>query len=145
MTKNLIQFLNKEVANFGLLYTKLHNFHWFVKGSMFYQLHEKFEELYDEVTEHFDAIAERVLMLDARPAATLKEFLELASLKEASGNESTMEMIASAAADFEILNKEFYEGIELFEANGDDVTVDLLTGIRASLQKHIWMLKAMLA
>src|SRR6056297_2013130 len=90
---NLIVSLNKQVANFGVLYTKLHNFHWFVKGKLFIQLHVKFEELYDEVTEHFDAVAERVLMLEGRPVATLKEFLELASIKEASSKETTEEML----------------------------------------------------
>ena len=88
MNKNLLAFLNKEVSNFGLLYVKLHNFHWLVKGPQFYQLHAKFEELYDEVTEHFDALAERALMLEGTPVATMKEFLELASLKEATGKKA---------------------------------------------------------
>jgi len=145
MNKNLLAFLNKEVSNFGMLYVKLHNFHWLVKGPQFYQLHAKFEELYDEVTEHFDALAERALMLEGTPVATMKEFLELASLKEATGKESVKEMMAAVLADFEQLNKEFGEGIEIAEAAGDDVTVDLFTGIRAWLQKAIWMLKMYLA
>lgn len=133
-----------EVANFGVLYTKLHNFHWFVEGKLFYQLHAKFEELYDEVTEHFDAVAERVLMIGGRPVATLKEFLELASIKEAKGNENEKAMLESVVADFNLLNEELGEGIKLAEAADDDVTVDLLTGIRSSLQKHLWMLKTVL-
>ncbi|MDD4000289.1 MAG: DNA starvation/stationary phase protection protein [Bacilli bacterium] len=142
MNKNLIMFLNKEVSNYGVLYVKLHNFHWLVKGKMFYQLHEKFEDLYDEVTETFDALAERVLMIGGKPVAALQEFLNLASIKEANSNESTSEMVASIIADFELLNEEFGEGIKLAEERDDDVTVDLFTGIKASLQKHIWMLKA---
>jgi len=145
MKKELIAFLNKQVANYGLLYTKLHNYHWLVKGNMFYQLHEKFEEFYDEVTGHFDELAERILMLDEKPVGTLKEFLELATLKEATGNETTQNMLESIFADFVQLNKEFGEGIKLAEEADDDVTVDLFTGIRASLQKHIWMLKYTLA
>ena len=35
MKKELIAFLNKQVANYGLLYTKLHNYHWLVKGICF--------------------------------------------------------------------------------------------------------------
>ena len=67
----LEQLLNKEVANFAVLYTKLHNFHWYVKGSLFFQLHGKFEELYDEVTEIYDEIAERILMIGGKPVASL--------------------------------------------------------------------------
>ncbi|ERJ13108.1 Dps family protein [Haloplasma contractile] len=140
----LTKLLNKEVANFGVLYTKLHNFHWYVKGKLFFQLHQKFEELYDETTGHFDEIAERILMLDEQPVATLKDFLELATIEEAKGTETTEEMIDSLLSDFEQLNNELGEGIEISEGLSDDVTADLLTGIRASLQKHIWMLKSTL-
>ena len=37
------QFLNHQVANYGLFYTKLHQLHWYVKGSHFFTLHVKFE------------------------------------------------------------------------------------------------------
>ncbi|NLD27169.1 MAG: DNA starvation/stationary phase protection protein [Acholeplasmataceae bacterium] len=140
----LITLLNKEVANFGVLYTKLHNFHWLVEGNQFYQLHAKFEELYDEATEHFDALAERILMLEGRPVATLKEFLELATIKEANGGENDMAMVEAVVDDFALIDKELSEGIKLAEAVEDDVTVDLLTGIRSSLQKHLWMLRTVL-
>lgn len=141
----LITLLNKQVANLGVLYTKLHNFHWFVKGANFFELHEKFEELYDEVTEHFDEVAERVLMLGGRPVASLKEFLEVASIQEASGNETDVEMVKATIADFKTINSELQEGLKLADDLNDDVTADLFTGIRASLQKHIWMLETYLA
>src|SRR5690554_4061158 len=138
--EKLLTMLNKEVANFGVLYTKLHNYHWFVKGNQFYRLHEVFEELYDEVTEHFDEVAERILMLGGKPVATLKEFLEIATIKEATGNETNTEMVQAVINDFELLIKEFTEIMEI----ADEVTVDLLLGIQASLEKHIWMLKTTL-
>lgn len=75
------QLLNREVANFGVLYTKLHNFHWFVKGFQFYQLHQLFENFYDETTETFDAIAERLLMIGEKPFATLASFLANATIR----------------------------------------------------------------
>ena len=136
--------MNREVANLGVLYTKLHNYHWFVKGNQFYTLHELFEKLYDEVSEHFDAVAERILMLKEKPLATLKEFLENATIAEATGKETKDEMLKVTVADFEKLNKEFYEVVRKAQELGDEVTVDLAIGILSSLQKHIWMLKATL-
>lgn len=140
----LEQFLNKEVANFGVLYTKLHNFHWYVKGPLFFQLHAKFEELYDEATEVYDAFAERILMIGGKPVATLKGNLELATIAEATGLETKEDMIKSVIQDFKKIDSELKEGIHLAEAVEDDVTVDLLTTTRASLQKHIWMLSELL-
>ncbi|HOA79406.1 MAG: DNA starvation/stationary phase protection protein [Candidatus Izemoplasmatales bacterium] len=142
--KDLVKLLNREVANFGVLYTKLHNYHWLVTGNQFYRLHELFENLYDEVTEHFDAVAERILMLEAKPLGTLKEFLENATISEAAGNETADEMLQATIADFEKLNEEFYEIVGKAQDLGDEVTVDLAIGILSSLQKHIWMLKATL-
>lgn len=140
----LEKLLNKEVANFAVLYTKLHNYHWYVKGPHFFQLHEKFEALYDEVTDIYDEIAERILMLGGKPIATLKQSLELASIGEATGLETKEEMIKTVVNDFKLIDLELKEGMLLAETAQDDVTVDLLTTIRASLQKHVWMLSELL-
>lgn len=136
----LHELLNREVANLGVLYVKLHHFHWFVKGKLFFELHAKFEVLYDEITAHFDAVAERLLMINGKPASTLKEYLTLASIAEAKGNESTDEMIQSVIKDFEKLNEEFKEILKVSQDLGDEITVDLALGIQSSLEKHLWML-----
>ncbi len=140
----LIKLLNQEVANFGVLYVKLHSFHWFVKGPQFYQLHMLFENLYDEVTEHFDAVAERILMLEERPYATLKEYLGAATIKEATNQENEIEMIKSLVADFQMIDQEITEAIGLAQEAGDEVTVDMLLGMSSSFQKHLWMLRTLL-
>lgn len=142
--KRLLELLNREVANLGVFYIKLHNYHWLVKGPQFYQLHELFEKLYDEMTEHMDAVAERILMLEDKPLATLKEFLQVATIKEATGNETNMGMVEVTLNDLKLLDKELNEAIKLAQDLEDEVTVDLLLGIKSSFQKHIWMLKSVL-
>ncbi len=141
---NLEKLLNEQVANLIVFYVKLHNYHWFVKGSQFYQLHELFEELYDETTENYDEVAERMLMLEMVPVATLKDSLALATLKEATGKESTDEMILNVLNDFKHLNERFGAVLEAADEAQDDVTADIMTTIRSSFQKHIWMLREML-
>ncbi len=49
----LTESLNTQVANFSVLYMKLHNYHWYVKGENFFTLHVKFEELYTEAALSF--------------------------------------------------------------------------------------------
>ena len=141
---NLEKMLNEQVANLIVFYVKLHNYHWFVNGTEFFRLHELFEALYDETTEHYDEVAERMLMLELISVATLKGSLELATLKEATNKESTNEMIQSVLNDYLHLNERFGKTLELAEEAGDDVTADVMTTIRASFQKHIWMLKEMI-
>ncbi|GAA4833720.1 Dps family protein [Paenibacillus vulneris] len=141
-TVSIEKVLNKQVANFGVLYMKLHNYHWYVKGPHFFTLHVKFEELYNEVTLHFDAVAERLLTIQGKPVATMKEMLQDSSIKEASGKEKAEEMVSQLIEDFNTVNKELQEGMEAAEEAGDESTSDLLLGIQASLEKHVWMLKS---
>jgi starvation-inducible DNA-binding protein len=75
MENQLVSILNKQIANWSVLYTKLHNYHWYVKGGQFFTLHVKFEEFYNEAGLHVDELAERLLAIGGKPAATLKEYL----------------------------------------------------------------------
>ncbi|WP_246362891.1 Dps family protein [Paenibacillus alba] len=140
----ITEILDKQVANFSVLYMKIHNYHWYVKGENFFTLHIKFEELYTEAGLHLDVIAERMLSLRAIPTATLTQHLEKASVKEAKNDETAEQMVKQLANDFSLVCSELTEGIELAEENKDQPTADLLIGIRSSLEKHSWMLEAFL-
>lgn len=143
-TKNsgIEQVLNQQVANLNVLYVKLHNYHWYVSGEQFFSLHEKFEEMYNEVTLKMDEVAERMLAIKANPAATMKEYLELATIQEASGNEDTRGMVQQLVEDFATLAEELQEGIEMAEKAEDMPTADMLTGFKTDFEKHMWMLRA---
>lgn len=142
MTQELVQAVNKQVANWMVLYMKLHHYHWFVKGHHFFTLHAKFEELYDEANGHIDSLAERVLSIGGKPISTLKECMEISSIKEASGNESEIDMVRNVCTDFETMIQEMETVMKLAEAANDQGTSDMLLGIIGGLQKHVWMLKA---
>ena len=132
--------LNKQVANFSVLFTKLHHFHWYVTGPQFYQLHEKFEAFYDEVNELYDAFAERLLMIGGYPVSNLKGYLAITSIKEASGTEKPEEMVKHILDDFKVLAVELKEVLKIAQDLGDEVTADLVISTLASFEKHIWML-----
>lgn len=136
--------LNVQIANLTVLYTKLHSFHWFVKGAHFFTLHEKFEELYNEVTANMDEVAERLLSIGGSPVATLSESLSMATIKEANGKEDAEAMVAAVIADFETISEELKQGMEAAVEAEDEGTADLLLGIKTSLDKHRWMLNAYL-
>lgn len=55
--QDVVKELNQQVANWTVAYTKLHNFHWYVKGPNFFSLHVKFEELYNEASQYVDELA----------------------------------------------------------------------------------------
>ncbi|MCM3002890.1 Dps family protein [Priestia koreensis] len=144
MEKQLHEALNLQVANWTVLYTKLHNYHWYVKGEQFFTLHEKFEEFYTAAGTYIDDLAERLLALEGKPVATMKEALELSSIEEAMGNENATDMVASLTKDFNKLTSELKEGMDIADKANDETTGDMLLAIHKDLEKHLWMLNAFL-
>ncbi|KRG16103.1 Dps family protein [Lederbergia galactosidilytica] len=140
----VIEVVNKQVANWTVLYTKLHNHHWYVKGPHFFSLHEKFEELYNEADKNIDELAERLLAIGGSPVATLKNVLQMASIGEVEESLDANGMVQSIVDDFTILIDELNEGMEIAEKAGDETTADMLLAIHTSLEKHNWMLRAFL-
>lgn len=139
-------FLNKQVATLGVLYIRLHQFHWYVKGPHFYTLHEKFEELYDETTANLDEVAERLLAIGGEPYSTLSEYIEHSAIEEKVADKelSADDMVQAVIADYETIRQSLQEGIELTDEHGDFPSNDLLIVIKESIDKHLWMLRAYL-
>ena len=82
MKKELSKVMNHYLAKLGVEYIKLHHLHWNVVGINFKSIHEYLEGLYDGLADSLDKVAELLKMADEVPAATLKEYLELSSIKE---------------------------------------------------------------
>ncbi|WP_251549677.1 Dps family protein [Neobacillus muris] len=139
------QVLNQQIANWSVLYTKLHQFHWYVKGPQFFTLHAKFEELYEEAASVVDELAEQLLSINGKPVSTLKEFLEMASIKESTEALTAEEMVQAIIHDFSLLIDELKASMEVAEQNNDEVTSDMFVDLIGKLQKHNWMLKSFLA
>ncbi len=144
MHQPLQEMINKQIADWTVLYMKLHNFHWFVKGSEFFTLHAKFEELYTEASLHIDALAERLLAIGGKPVATLKGATELSQVKEAQGGESAGQMVAAISTDFSALIADLKNAMGQAQSAGDETTADMLLAIHSSLEKHVWMLQSFL-
>ena len=143
----LKDYLNELTATYAVMYGKLHQYHWYVKGTSFFTLHEKFEELYDQATADMDTVAERILQIGGKPVSSLGEFIDKAWIKESPYKKeiSATDMVKNLLADYKTLQKKFLDGIEMSDKEGDDVTNDMLIGLKTELDKTIWMLDSYLA
>ncbi|MFC5531072.1 Dps family protein [Cohnella yongneupensis] len=142
---NLQEAMNVQLANWAVLYVKLHHKHWYVKGPHFPTLHAKFEELYDLAAEKWDELAERILTIEGKPASTMKEYLELATIKEADKGGAESDILAGAIEDLKALVSGLEDTAMLATEVGDDATADLFIGQIGELQKQVWLLSATLA
>ncbi|OME97302.1 DNA starvation/stationary phase protection protein [Paenibacillus amylolyticus] len=140
----LQEVLNRQIAGWSVLYTKLHNFHWYVQGPHFFTLHAKFEELYNLATANMDEVAERLLAIGGRPVATMTEQLRLSPIEEAQGRLSAERMVESVVADLHTMVEVIRQGIHEAGEAEDNATEDMLIGFTAALDKEVWMLTAFL-
>lgn len=136
--------LNLQIANWSVLYTKLHRFHWYVKGPLFFTLHAKFEELYDEAALVVDQVAERLLAVQGEPIATMKEYLETASIQESNNETKASDMVVTLVKDYTQINESLKQLADLAEAENDTITNDLAVGLIEKIDTHLWMLNAYL-
>lgn len=140
----VVEALNKQVANNTVLWTKIHNYHWYVKGPNFFSLHVKLEELYDTTATYVDDLAERILAIGGGPVAKQSEAIEEASIEEAEYGLDAKAMVKQLTEDFDVLVAEMHQGIKTAEEAGDDSTADMFTGMITEVDKNNWMLKSYL-
>lgn len=141
--KEVSKILDKVLADEYVLYTKLRNFHWNVRGPHFNEYHKFFEEQYDKLIEYVDEIAERQRMIGAFPKASLQEFLELTQLKEVKEILSAEEMIQLALDDHETMIRTLRQMIEELGDLGDHGNEDFLIELLQEHEKMAWMLRSM--
>jgi starvation-inducible DNA-binding protein len=142
-SNKLVELLNKNLANLQVLYVKLHNYHWNVKGMNFKPVHEMTEAYYNYFAEQYDEVAERIVQLGGKPLATLQDYIMHTSLKEEI--KKTFEVkyvLKSLLSDFEQLNKDFKEISKAASDSGDVPTTNIVDDNVAWLEKQIWMIKA---
>ncbi|MCM3004945.1 DNA starvation/stationary phase protection protein [Priestia koreensis] len=144
MTLNTQHLLNQQIANWSLLNTKLHRFHWYVKGPHFFTLHEKFEAFYNEAGTIIDDLAERLLSIGGQPIATMKEHLEQATLSETNHEQTAEDMVRTLVNDYSLIIEEAKQLIEVAGNEDDEATADFFVGMVKDLQQRTWMLNAFL-
>lgn len=138
---NTAKTLNSVLADAHVLYTKIHNFHWNIKGPQFIEIHEKTESYYNHFGELYDQTAERILQLGDKPLVTLKQILEHSGIKETEKNNfNAKEVFESLLFDFNYMKNKILEIEPLFET--DISTTNLLQGEIEFLEKEIWMLES---
>lgn len=136
--------LNVLLVDYHMYYQKLRNFHWNVTGKNFFDLHNKFEELYDDAKLKIDEIAERILTLRFQPISNYSDFLKKSHLTESPSNLDDVTMVEHILQDHGTLLKQMRSVIEIADKANDEGTIDMIGGYIADIEKVSWMLDAWL-
>lgn len=140
----LIEHLNGLLADAVVSYYKLHNYHWFVAGPRFKELHETFEELYENAHTDLDELAERVLMIGGTPLGTLKDALANASIKEETERHDAEKLIRLTLDDLGTRIERIRATADVADEKDDRGTTALLDGLIERIEKSAWLLRSAL-
>lgn len=143
-SKNLADKLNELLANYQLFYINTRGFHWNITGEKFFELHVKFEEIYNDALLKVDEIAERVRTLDQTPLHSFSAYLKQSQIKEVTGvadGKLAMKEILSA---LQIIITKEREILNLAKDADDEGTITLITDYISQQEKLVWMYSAYL-
>jgi starvation-inducible DNA-binding protein len=137
-----IKELNQLLANYHIYYQNLRNFHWNIEGENFFDLHEKFEELYNDAREKIDEIAERILILRARPLSEYSSYLDHADVREAGKIGEDRRMVQIILENHAEIISNMRSVLRAAEESQDEGTIDMVGGFLENIEKKSWMLDA---
>ncbi|MFN3802740.1 Dps family protein [Belliella pelovolcani] len=143
-SKVLAKKLNELLANYEIYYQNLRNFHWNVTGPNFFELHAKFEELYNAANLGIDEVAERILTLGIRPLSSFEEYINHAAIKEAKEIHEAKEMVEIVRDNLNTLSSLEREVLEIAAEQNDEGTVSMMSEYITGKEKVVWMLSAYL-
>jgi starvation-inducible DNA-binding protein len=141
---DIVEHLQRQVANAFVLYANYKHYHWQTFGPLFRDLHLLFDEFATAVLATIDDFAERLRMIGQDPIFRGEDIERFATVK-VSGDAGTMrEMIAEADENLIIVIREMREAARVADDNDDPGTNDLFATHVQLHEKHEWWLRDIL-
>lgn len=141
-SEQLAKELNKLLASYQVFYTNVRGYHWNIKGVGFFELHAKFEEIYDDLVVKVDEIAERILTLGHVPANGFSQYLQSSLIKEDLGVSLAQSCLNGTVDGFKTLLKQQREILSLAGNVDDEGTASQMSDYIKEQEKLVWMFTA---
>ena len=136
--------LNVLLANYQIYYQNLRGFHWNIQGRDFFELHVKFEELYNDGAIKIDEVAERILTIEATPLHSFADYLETANLKAETGVHNGETAVRAIVDNLSAIVSQQKNIRKFAEDNEDGATADMMATFIEEQEKTLWMFKSWL-
>jgi starvation-inducible DNA-binding protein len=141
----LAERLNGLLADYTVFYQNTRGLHWNIKGEKFFELHLKFEELYNDLILKIDEIAERILTLGGTPLHTFESYLLTAEIKSAANVSEGTAAIQLVLDSFKTILIKQRELLNLAADAEDEGTTALMSDYIRMQEKLVWMYSAYIA
>ncbi|MFO7908690.1 DNA starvation/stationary phase protection protein [Vreelandella aquamarina] len=140
----LAEKLNHLLANYQVFYMNVRGYHWNVRGTEFFQLHEKFEELYTDLLVKVDEVAERILTLGHQPVHAYSDYMTLSSIQEDKNVSDGQTCVKGVLTGYQTLIELQREVLALASDADDEGTAAQAGDYIREQEKTVWMLGAYL-
>ena len=140
----LAQALNGLLSSYQIQYMNSRGLHWNIKGENFFELHLKFEEIYNDLLLKVDEIAERILTLGGEPLHGFSDYLANSKITEAKNISAGREAISNLLTGFSELIATQRSLLILAGDAEDEGTASLMSDYIKEQEKLVWMLNAYL-
>ncbi|MCC7231595.1 MAG: DNA starvation/stationary phase protection protein [Bacteroidia bacterium] len=138
-SKNLSDKLNVLLANYSVFYQNTRGYHWNIRGEKFFELHLKFEELYNDLHLKIDEVAERILTLGHTPDHNFSSYQKSSIIRESTqvsdGNKAVKNILDSLTSIITLQR----EILSLSGDAGDEGTNALMSDYIRAQEKLVWM------
>jgi len=143
-SKELAALLTDLLANYSIFYQNTRGYHWNITGEKFFELHLKFEELYNDLFTKIDEVAERILTLGYNPDHKFTEYLKIAEIKESSEVSDGKKAVEQILSAFQVLLIKQRKLLGLSGEIDDEGTNALMSDYIREQEKLVWMYSAFL-
>jgi starvation-inducible DNA-binding protein len=140
----LIEQMKLCLASVFSLYLKAHYFHWNVEGKDFSQFHEFFGELYEEIYDSIDPMAEEIRTLGSYAPGSLGRFKDLSKIEDETNVPDAIRMVRVLQMDNQIVITELKKARKMADEQDAHGLVNFLEDRLDKHWKHDWQLKATL-
>ena len=142
--ENLAKKLNTLLSNYSIFYQNTRGFHWNIQGDKFFELHLKFEGIYNDLLLKIDEIAERILTLGYTPEHRYTEYSKSSTIKESDKVTDGHTAVAQILDSLKIVIVMQRAILELANDANDEGTNALMSDYIRFQEKQIWMYSSFL-
>ncbi len=141
--EKMVELLNSNLANLIDLSMDSKQCHWNLQGTGFIGVHQLLDDTYERLTEAYDTVAERIVILGGKANGISKRVVEDSVLETYPTDITEVDQhVRELTNRYKKIAEELRKAIDTAGEAGDEDTADLFTEVSRIIDKDAWFIGA---
>ncbi|MEN2750450.1 DNA starvation/stationary phase protection protein Dps [Psychrobacter sp. FBL11] len=141
--EKMVDLLNSNLANLIDLSMDSKQCHWNLQGTGFIGVHQLLDDTYERLTEAYDTVAERIVILGGKANGISKRVVEDSVLETYPTDITEVDQhVRELTNRYKKIAEELRKAIDTAGEAGDEDTADLFTEVSRIIDKDAWFIGA---